>query len=143
MKLFPVLLFFLLSTAQAETFKTGKIKIKDQILKIELAESAGQHSQGLMFRKKLEDGNGMLFIFSDSQVRSFWMKNTFIPLSIAYFSEKKVLIDLQDMAASKSEMQNEYPSYVSAGPAKYALEVPIGWFKKHKIKSGDSFEFLK
>ena len=84
----------------------------------------------------------MLFIFPDEQPRSFWMKNTFVPLSIGYFNAKKELIDMIDMEPAQSEMQNQFPTYASKGPAQYALEVPKGWFLKNKIKIGQKFSFL-
>ena len=123
-------------------FRQTKIKIKDQTLLVELADTPSQHAQGLMFRKKLDDGRGMIFVFPNAEIRSFWMKNTFIPLSVGFFDENKKLIDIQDMAATISEMQSDLPSYQSRGPAMYALEVNQGWFKKHKIKPGDRFDFL-
>lgn len=90
-----------------------------------------------MFRKSLKEGEGMLFIFPDEQLRTFWMKNTYIDLSIAYFDKKKKLINTIDMKATKPEGETNYPIYPSEKPAKYALEVPKGWFLKHKIKPGD------
>ena len=84
----------------------------------------------------------MLFIFPDVQPRGFWMKNTFIPLAIGYFNGKKELIDIQEMAAATSEMQKDYPTYVSKEPAQYALEVPTGWFSKHNIKLGQTFKLI-
>jgi uncharacterized membrane protein (UPF0127 family) len=90
-----------------------------------------------MYRKTLKEGEGMLFIFSDSKPRRFWMKNTFVDLSIAYLDEHKTIIDILDMKAVKSELEINLPTYPSSGPAKFALEVPLGWFKKHKIKLGD------
>lgn len=83
----------------------------------------------------------MIFVFREERPRSFWMKNTFVPLAIGYFNEKKELIDVQEMAAAQSEMQTEFPNYVSKGPAKYALEVPKGWFQKHKIPMKSHFTF--
>jgi uncharacterized membrane protein (UPF0127 family) len=141
MKIFIFSLFLICAHATV-SFKTGKIQISKTILNIELAETPEQHEQGLMFRKKLEDGKGMLFIFSDTSERRFWMKNTFLPLSIAFFDDQKKIINILDMKPADSEMQTDFPTYDSAGPAKYALEVPVGWFQKHKIKSGDKFEFI-
>ncbi|PIS11637.1 MAG: hypothetical protein COT73_02910 [Bdellovibrio sp. CG10_big_fil_rev_8_21_14_0_10_47_8] len=123
-------------------FSKKQIKLGSQVLTVEIADTDQKSAQGLMFRKSLKDGAGMLFIFSDEGTRSFWMKNTFIPLSIGYFNEKKELMDIQDMAPATSEMQVDFPTYVSKSPAKYALEVPKGWFKKHKIQIKEKFSFL-
>ena len=121
-------------------FATGVLKIGKQTLKVEKAETPEEHARGLMFRKTLSEGTGMIFIFSDEAPRSFWMKNTFVPLAIGFFDSQKQLIDIQEMAAATSEMQTDFPSYPSNGPAKYALEVPKGWFSKHKIGIGQKFE---
>jgi uncharacterized membrane protein (UPF0127 family) len=64
------------------------------------------------------------------------MKNTFVPLSIAYFDKNKKLINVLDMTPVTSEMQNPTETYSSAGPAQYALEMPQGWFERNKIKPG-------
>jgi uncharacterized membrane protein (UPF0127 family) len=148
MKIFAIaaLLFFYsygpeLKAAEA-AFKKAKIQINNNQLEVELAENSQQQAQGLMFRKKLGEGKGMLFIFSDAEARRFWMKNTFIPLSIAFFDEQKSILNILDMKPAESEMQSDFPTYDSVGAAKYALEVPVGWFQKHKIKVGDKFTFV-
>jgi uncharacterized membrane protein (UPF0127 family) len=139
-----LLLLFVFSIAFAEPttvdFKIKKLSLGKQTLTVELAETEEQKSQGLMFRKELKAGNGMLFIFQSEELRSFWMKNTFVPLSIGFFNSKKELIDIQDMVPAASEMQTDFPSYQSKGPAQYALEVPKGWFTKHKIKLRQKFQ---
>ena len=118
------------------SFKKKTILVGDEKIMVELAESHAQLEHGLMFRRELKADTGMLFIFSDEQPRSFWMKNTFIPLSIGFFDHDKKLIDMQEMLPVKSEMEVNPPTYQSAGAAKYALEMPAGWFNKKKIKIG-------
>lgn len=144
----PGLLFLFISnfSAAAEakiSFKKSKIKVANQVLEVELAETQAQHERGLMFRTELKDGHGMLFIFEDYETRAFWMKNTFVPLSIAYFDTDKKLVNMLDMKPAMSSAQTEFPNYPSEGPAKYALEVPQGWFKRKGIKKGASFSFVK
>jgi len=111
-----------------------------QTLKVEIADTEEKSAQGLMFRKQLPEGEGMIFIFAEEEPRSFWMKNTFIPLSIGFFDSQKKLVEYFDMEPTKSEMDLSPPSYSSKKAAKYALEVPKGWFQKHKIPIGTSFE---
>ena len=96
----------------------------------EVARTASEREEGLMYRESLEDGRGMLFVFSDSQIRSFWMRNTLIPLDIAYLDESLRIVDLQGMEA---ETDDPHPS---ARPAMFALEVPRGWFGKKRIEVG-------
>jgi uncharacterized membrane protein (UPF0127 family) len=127
------------SAASDLHFEKKKLKIGSQTLTVEIADTQEKLAQGLMYRKDLAEGSGMLFIFSDEDVRRFWMKNTFVPLSIGYFNAKKELIDIQDMAPAQSEMQVDFPTYPSKRPAQYALEVPKGWFDKHKVRLKQSF----
>jgi uncharacterized membrane protein (UPF0127 family) len=85
-----------------------------------------------MNRKTLEDGRGMLFIFDRDQIMSFWMKNTLIPLSIAFISKDGRILEIRDM-----EPLNETPVR-SSRSARYALEAPQGWFDRAGIKAGDT-----
>jgi uncharacterized membrane protein (UPF0127 family) len=97
----------------------------------EIARTVEQRAQGLMSRKSLEDGRGMLFVFERDQIMSFWMKDTLIPLSIAYISSSGLILEIHDM-----QPLNQLPVY-SSSLARYALEVPQGWFNKNSIKPGD------
>lgn len=128
----------LASTKVVFTKKT--LILGKQTLKVEVADTEEKSAQGLMFRKHLPEGEGMIFVFDEEQPRSFWMKNTFIPLSIGFFDSQKKLVEYFDMEPTKSEMDLQPPSYHSKKAAKYALEVPKGWFQKHKIPLGTSFE---
>ena len=123
---------------QAPKFSKKKITSGKVNLDVEVAETQEQHNYGLMNRNKMPENLGMIFVFDTNEVRSFWMKNTFIDLSIGYFDQNKVLFQILDMKAT-SLMQQDFPSYVSSGPARFALEVPKGWFQKHGIKIGDKF----
>ena len=124
-------------------FEKKMILINKKKLTVEIAKSDQQHEHGLMFRKKLGLNQGMLFIFDDEQIRNFWMKDTIINLSIGYFDKNKKLIDIQEMKATTSVMEQNLQTYPSASPAMYALEMTEGWFAKNKIKPGSSFEFVK
>lgn len=122
-------------------FKKQYILVSGNKLLVEIADTQEKLSQGLMGREKLAADRGMLFIFEGEAVRKFWMKNTLIPLSIGFFDAKKNLIDIQDMSPQQSVI--EVPKiYESKFPAKYALEVNKGWFKKNKISLKAKFEFL-
>lgn len=129
--------FFVLCTAHAAgEFSKRKIQLGGKTLVVEVADTPSQHEKGLMFRDKLGDDEGMLFIFNNEETRFFWMKNTLIDLSIGYFDKKGTLIDVQEMKSGKGVPDSALPSYASARPAKYALEMNPGWFDKNKIKLG-------
>ena len=89
-------------------------------------------AQGLI----LPEHRGMLFVFPRSMPLSFWMMNTFIPLSIAYIDDTGTILNITDM---KPQTTDPHPS---AGPARYALEMNQGWFAKRGIKAGAKVEGL-
>ena len=124
-------------------FSVKKIQIGSKTIAVEVAESAEEHARGLMFRENLGADQGMLFVFNDEEIRSFWMKNTLIDLSIGYFDKNKTLVDIQEMAKMQSIIQKKFPTYPSKSAAMFALEMNKNWFKKNKIKLGDRFHFVK
>lgn len=126
--------------AAGPKFKKENIEVGSKKLSIEIAETPAQHEYGLMNRQTLKQDEGMLFIFSDERVLAFWMKNTFVDLSIGFFDDQKVLVDVQEMKAMTSVMDTNVPTYKSAKPARYALEMSKGWFAKNKIKVGDKLK---
>jgi len=101
------------------------------VVKAEIARTAEERSQGLMYRTELSDGEGMLFIFERDEILSFWMKNTYIPLSIAFITFDGRIIDIKNM------FPNDESSVISSRSARYALEVPQGWFSRAGVKEGD------
>jgi uncharacterized membrane protein (UPF0127 family) len=98
---------------------------------VETARTPEERQRGLMNRESLPEGTGMLFIFPELQVRSFWMKDTFIPLDIAYLDAELRIVDIQAM---EPETMDSHPS---RQPAMFALEVPLGWFEEKGISVGD------
>jgi len=123
------------SACSAES-NTITITVKNTTLVVEVADDPRERSRGLMYRRILEEYSGMLFVYPDSKSRAFWMKNTIIPLSIAYIDERGIIIGILDM-----EPLNDRVFYPSPGSAKYALEVNRGWFERHGITVGDKLEF--
>jgi len=121
--------------------QTGKLPVESisierdgqviAVVKAEIASNQEDRTQGLMYREKLPDGEGMLFIFENDQVLSFWMKNTYIPLSIAFIANDGRIIDIKDM------YPNDTNSVVSSRSVRYALEVPQGWFLRAGVRLGD------
>jgi uncharacterized membrane protein (UPF0127 family) len=102
-------------------------------VRVEIADNASEHARGLMYRTTLAENRGMLFIFEGEQKPSFWMKNTLIPLSIAFIGSEGRIVDIQDM----KPLDDDPPSYVSARPAQYALEVNQGFFEERGVEVGD------
>jgi uncharacterized membrane protein (UPF0127 family) len=100
----------------------------------EIASSPGQREQGLMNRKELKDGNGMIFIFERDEIMSFWMKNTLVPLSIAYIAQDGRILEIHDM------QPGDLTPVRSSRSARYALEVPQGWFDRAGIAPGDRLD---
>jgi uncharacterized protein len=109
--------------------KAGKVTVK-----AEIAITQAQHEQGLMYRKKLKDGEGMLFIFQSDQILSFWMKNTLVPLSVAYISYDGRILEIYDMQPGNLDPVR------SSRSVRYALEVPQGWFSRAGLGVGDRLE---
>ncbi len=108
-----------------------ELSIKSVKLKAEIAADNNTRSTGLMNRFSLAPDHGMLFVFAQSEPLAFWMKNCFIPLSIAYIDAKGVIVNIVDM---KPQDESTYPS---GAPAMFALEMKQGWFKQRGIVIGD------
>ena len=103
---------------------------------VEVSKTKDQLSRGLMFRKKLEDDSGMLFVFEKPQILSFWGMNTFMPLDIAF-------IDINGVIRSIDRIkEHNLTSVKSSCPCSYALEVSDGWFNSNGFSVGDFFEPL-
>jgi len=102
----------------------------------ELARTDDERAKGLMYRDTVPDGTGMLFFFDRSEIQSFWMANTYVPLDIAYMGSSFNIIDIQQMEPLTTS------PHESAGPAMFALEVRQGWFAEHGIEVGATPEVV-
>jgi uncharacterized protein len=103
---------------------------------VEIADEEGERQKGLMFRHEMGEDAGMIFVFETPHRTSFWMKNTPLPLSIAYLDEEKKILNIENMAP-----YDERTQHFSNGDALYAVEAHQGWFEKRGIKAGDVVEF--
>ena len=101
-------------------------------LEVELATTFEEQSLGLMYRDKLEENGGMLFVYPRENVLSFWMKDTRIPLSIAFIKADGRIIQIESMKPYSLD------THVSKEKAKYALEMNEGWFRIHNVREGDT-----
>ncbi len=108
-------------------------------LQIERAESLAHQAKGLMYREKLDENNGMLFIFANEAKRIFWMKNTYIPLDLIYISQDKKIVEIKENLEPCRE--NDCPTYTSTVEAQYVLEVNAGFVQKNNIQIGEEVVF--
>ena len=116
--------------AFAQTLPVVELKAGMHLIKAEVAADFSSRGQGLMHRKSLAPNTGMLFVFDGAAIHCMWMKNTYIPLSVAFLDEKGTIINIADM-----QPHNEQ-SHCAARPALYALEMTQGWFAQRGIKAG-------
>jgi uncharacterized membrane protein (UPF0127 family) len=111
------------------------ISLKGHPLAVELATTPKARACGLSNRVKLPENHGMLFIYPTPGPRTFWMKDTHIPLSIAFFDDSGLITSIQHMTPMQTDER-----YRSLQPVRYALEVNQGWFAEHGIGVGDHVE---
>ena len=129
----PLLLLLIGISGCVSAASYTSILIGNATIKAEVADSPGEMQRGLMFRSFLGEGQGMLFVFPDEAYRSFWMKNTKIPLDILFISANLTVVDIQAMEPC---LADPCPNYPSRAPAKYALEVNKGFAERYGIRAG-------
>lgn len=109
---------------------TIRINAGIHVITAEVAESADERSAGLMFRKDMAPNAGMLFAFPAAYTHCFWMRNTILPLSIAFIADDGTVVNIEDMTPQTTG------SHCAAKPVRFALEMNKGWFAKRGIKPG-------
>ena len=114
-----------------------ELKIHKHTLTAEVASNDADRMQGLMHRRMLPENRGMLFVFQNVAYHGMWMRNTYVPLSVAFIDEAGVIINIEDMQPHTRD------SHSATSPARYALEMNLGWFRKRGIKSGMKIEGLE
>ncbi|OHD36378.1 MAG: hypothetical protein A2015_04440 [Spirochaetes bacterium GWF1_31_7] len=110
--------------------------MNDTIYNLEVADTYEKRQKGLMFRKKLQEKSGMIFVYSYADYRNFYMKNTLIPLDIAFIGPDLKILNIEQMAPL------DETSVPSDGEAMYAIEMNKGFFNSINMKPGDSIEIL-
>ena len=128
-------LLLALPQAQAQSAPQPRLPTIDlqagiHIIKTELAITPEQQQVGMMFRREMGTNDGMLFISEESGQRCFWMRNTLVPLTIAFLADDGTIVNLADMDAQSDR------SHCSSKPVRFALEVNRGWFAKRGLKAG-------
>lgn len=114
-----------------EKLPRQRIQVAGHPLTVEVAASDPHRQQGLMHRKSLGKDDGMLFVFDEPAYHSMWMKNTLIPLSVAFVDAQGTILNILDMEPQTLD------SHMSAGPSLYAVETNKGWFAARGVKAGD------
>ena len=127
--LFAALLFLAAAPALAQ-LPVVQLNAGMYLIRAELAADPGSRSRGLMHREALAPHAGMLFVFDQPAIHCMWMKNTLIPLSVAFLDESGVIANIADMTPHSEQ------AHCAARPARYALEMNRGWFAAKGIRPG-------
>ncbi len=115
---------------------TVSLKVGSQNVRAEVANTDATRQVGMMFRQKMGKQDGMLFVFPEIAYHAMWMRNTLIPLSVAYMNERGVIVSIHEMQALTEAVHQ------AAGPVRYALEMNAGWFGSNKVNVGDTIKGL-
>jgi len=126
--------FFLVLFISFDGFSADEIRINDLLNNIEVVSNSNERRKGLMFRKSLPENDGMLFIWDYQKRQCMWMKNTYIPLNVAYIDSKGKILEIYEMLPMSEE------SICSKKRVKYALEVNLDWFKRNNVSIGDEID---
>ena len=118
--------------AQNARFPTIQLSAGMHLIQAEVAQTDPQRQQGLMFREKMANNHGMVFVFDQPSSQCMWMKNTPLPLSVAFIDADGKIVNIEDMQPKTLD------SHCSAKPVKYALEMNLGWFKQKNVKPGSA-----
>ena len=125
------------TTRQADPQAAGEVRIRvgGHPVTVEVADDEAKRQRGLMFRESLPEDHGMLFVYDSERQLSFWMRNTLIPLDVAFIDAGGRIVDIQQMEPMTDE------THTTRAPAMYALEMNRGWFAEHGVEVGDTVEF--
>jgi uncharacterized protein len=139
-RLFAAMLLFAATSVFGADVNVGLPKVKldvaGQVINVEVAATPGTREIGLMNRFSIPPDEGMLFVFPVLQPLSFWMRNTFAPLSIAFIDADGRILNIDDMSPRTDD------PHPSTGAALYALEMRQGWFRRHGIERGAQIKGL-
>lgn len=115
--------------------REAEIRVGGTAVTVEIADDPETRSRGLMNRDSLPEDHGMLFVYPEEQILSFWMRNTRIPLDIAFIDRNGFILEIRQMEP------HDDASHASKQPAMYALELRLGWFEDHGVEPGERVEF--
>ena len=118
------------SNVVAADMPTVQLSAGMYLIRAEVANTYDTRATGLMFRRSMAANEGMLFVFPDAEFHCMWMKNTLVPLSVAFIDKDGTIVSISDM-----QPQTE-TTHCASAPAKYALEMSRGWFSSKGLKAG-------
>jgi uncharacterized membrane protein (UPF0127 family) len=125
------------AAAQAPALRTVQLGAGMYLIRAEVADRDATRSLGLMHRTSLPPNGGMLFVFDQDDIHCMWMKNTLIPLSVAFLDARGAILNIADMRPQSEQ------SHCAARPARYALEMTQGWFAQRGIRPGTRLRGLE
>lgn len=125
-----------LAYGQSALLPVTELTVGSYTVQAEVAATENARALGLMHRRALLPDHGMLFVFNESAGHCFWMKNTPLPLSIAFIDDNGIVLNVADMQAHSLD------SHCPVSPAQYALEMEQGWFQSHKVGPGSPVKGL-
>jgi uncharacterized protein len=128
---------FCVGNALAEPFPEMELGMGMYRIQAEVATTEPTREQGLMFRENMAANQGMLFVFPDARRECMWMKNTLLPLSVAFFDDHGMIVNIEEMQAQTLN------NHCSAKPIRFALEMNAGWFKQRGFKPGTPLRGLE
>ena len=147
LRYYLIIIFFifvapLIPNSHTKTFSHWQIQFKNVKKKLvtlscEVAQSRKAQARGLMFRKSLDKNSGMIFVYQKPRIMRFWMKNTRIPLSIAFVNEKKTIIGIHGMKTYDEHIVSSHTKVI------YAIEANRGWFRKNYIFPGSKIKIIR
>ena len=129
--------FFLVFFISSNTFSADETKINNLLSNIEVASNPNDRRKGLMFRKSLPEDHGMFFVWEYRKRQCMWMRNTYIPLNVAYIDTKGKILEIYEMLPLSED------SICSKKRVKYALEVNLDWFKRNNVQVGDQIDITE
>ncbi|MBL8515777.1 MAG: DUF192 domain-containing protein [Betaproteobacteria bacterium] len=115
---------------------TLTLTVEGHAVKAEVAATVESRTKGLMHREKLGKNDGMLFVFDELGYHAMWMKNTLIPLAVAFIDEQGKILNIAEMQPHSES------THAATGPARYALEMNAGWFKERNVGPGTKIKGL-
>lgn len=123
-------------TVMPTELPTKQLNVGIHLIQAEVAQTYAQRAKGLMFRETMGSNQGMVFVFDKKEASCMWMKNTLIPLSVAFLDDDGTILNIEDM-----QPQTE-TNHCARAPMRYALEMNLGWFKSKGIKPGNKIAGL-